>query len=86
MRFWTTVAILVAFLTGCTTTQSTPQPYKPSTYNVSSAQKGNQKSTVTYPGSEGAAPTITGKVIQQQPKATPQQEPATPYALSLIHI
>ncbi len=84
MRFWTTVAILVAFLTGCTTTQSTPQPYKPSTYNVSSAQKGNQKSTVTYPGSEGAAPTITGKVIQQQPKATPQQEPATPYAETAI--
>lgn len=56
MKFWLPLAISFLIFTGCTTTSQTPEPYKPSTYNVSSsAKKGatvNQKSTATYPGSE----------------------------------
>lgn len=56
MKFWLPLALSLFLFTGCTTTSPTPEPYKPSTYNISStAKKGaaiNQKSTATYPGSE----------------------------------
>jgi len=56
MKFWLPLTISLFIFAGCTTTGQTPEPYKPSTYNVSSnAKKGtvtNQKSTATYPGSE----------------------------------
>lgn len=76
MKFWLPLIVMIAFLTGCTTT--TPEPYKPTTYNVASAKKGPQKSTVTYPGSDGAAPNIQTKATpsSQQPK----QESTEPYA------
>lgn len=68
MRFWLPLAISLVIFTGCTTTSTNIEPYKPSTYNVSSsAKKGaviNQKSTATYPGSEKhvmtkSAPSVT---------------------------
>jgi hypothetical protein len=76
MKFWLPFIVMIALLTGCTTT--TPQPYKPTTYNVASAKKGNQKSTVTYPGSDGAAPNIQTQATpsSQQPKP----ESTEPYA------
>jgi hypothetical protein len=56
MKFWLPLTISLFIFAGCTTTSQTPEPYKPSTYNLSSsAKKGatiNQKSTATYPGSE----------------------------------
>lgn len=67
MKLWLSFIVLAAFFAGCTTT--TPEPYKPSTYNVSSTSKLNTKNTVTYPGSDGAAPKVQTKKVP-----TPVQE------------
>lgn len=65
MKFWLTLTISVLFFAGCTTT--TPEPYKPSTYNVSSGKKSTpQKSTSTYPGSE--------KQLSQETKVAPSSK------------
>ena len=41
MKFWLPLAISFLIFTGCTTTSQSPEPYKPSTYNLSaSAKKG----------------------------------------------
>lgn len=74
MRFWLSFVVILALFTGCTTT--TPEPYKPTTYNVSSKTRNvNQKSTATYPGSGSS--TIQSKVIQQ-PTTQPTQPANTP--------
>jgi len=51
MRFYFSFIVMLTFFTGCATTA--PEPYQPSTYNVSSAKTKttNTKSTTTYPGS-----------------------------------
>lgn len=70
MKFWLPLTISLFIFAGCTTTSQTPEPYKPSTYNLSSsAKKGaaiNQKSTATYPGSENQVttkPSTSTKVV-----------------------
>ena len=52
MRFWLTLSLSLFIFAGCTT--QAPEPYTPSTYNVSTSMKKapNQKNTSTYPGSE----------------------------------
>ncbi|WP_333803825.1 hypothetical protein [Sulfurospirillum sp.] len=79
MKFWLPLALSLFIFAGCTTTSPTPEPYKPSTYNISStAKKGtavNQKSTASYPGSEKQ--TITNGSITAAKKAEtlPSSEP-----------
>jgi len=74
MRFWLPLALSLIIFAGCTTTSPTPEPYKPSTYNISStAKKGaavNQKSTATYPGSEKQIKT-TAKPTETLPSSEP---------------
>ena len=76
MKLWLPLTISLFIFAGCTTTNQNPEPYKPSTYNLSSsAKKGsaiNQKSTATYPGSE--------KQVYAMPKPTetlPSSAPVT---------
>ena len=74
MKPWLSLTISLFIFAGCTTTNQTPQPYKPSTYNLSSsAQKGaaiNQKSTASYPGSERQVYT-TPKPAETAPSSAP---------------
>lgn len=77
MKFWLPLALSLFIFTGCTTTNPTPEPYKPSTYNISStAKKGtavNQKSTATYPGSEKvkSIPTPSTSTTETLPSSAP---------------
>lgn len=75
MKFWLPLAISFLIFTGCTTTSQSPEPYKPSTYNLSaSAKKGatvNQKSTASYPGSEKQVSTKTPSASTSQSVETP---------------
>ena len=76
MKFWLPLALSLVIFTGCTTTSPTPEPYKPSTYNISSnAKKGaavNQKSTATYPGSKEQMETKKTIPTQTVPPVIPQ--------------
>ena len=58
MKIWLSLAIGLLLLTGCGTT-NTAQPYKPSTFNVSSAKRSTPtKSTTRYPGSQPSTQTV----------------------------
>ncbi|AFL68286.1 hypothetical protein [Sulfurospirillum barnesii] len=52
MKFWLSLTLTLLFFTGCTTT-NTAQPYKPTTFNLSSSKaSAPTRSTTTYPGSQ----------------------------------
>lgn len=78
MKFWLPLAISLFIFTGCTTA-TTPEPYKQSTYNLSSsAKKGatiNQKSTATYPGSEKVKSAPTPSTSTTQTETLPSSSP-----------
>ena len=75
MRFWLTLSLSLLIFTGCTTTSKAPEPYTPSTYNVSTSTKRapNQKSTSTYPGSEKQITTTSKSItpINKEPDSAP---------------
>lgn len=79
MRFWLTLSLSLFIFAGCTTSQA-PEPYTPSTYNVSTSTKRapNQKNTATYPGSEKQlkksttpASSSSAQITETQPSSAP---------------
>ena len=74
MRFWLTLSLSLFIFAGCTTSQA-PEPYTPSTYNVSTSTKRapNQKNTATYPGSEKQLKksTTPASSTETQPSSAP---------------
>jgi len=68
MRFYLSFIVMLALFTGCATTA--PEPYKPTTYNVSSKTKNiNTRSTTSYPGSGNTYQSTKQPSVNEQSNA-----------------
>lgn len=82
MRFWLTLSLSLFIFAGCTTSKA-PEPYTPSTYNVSTSTKRapNQKNTAMYPGSEKvltkSAPISGSSTTVRSTETQPSSAPVT---------